>query len=174
MRRHLNRGAWDARDARGARDARRAWHLWSVWGAAALAAAGFGLSQPACALTSGKTGQDLAFVGGGIADTDRETLRAGRMRYSLWVQTVSIRGAYLSEARLAILTEAGAPVIDVPMGGPWLFVDLKPGAYRISVNYGGSSETRELQVRAGAHNEMVFYFEAPATPSKIPPARIPD
>ena len=121
----------------------------------------------ASALERGTADGGMAYVSGGIGQSELKALHAERGGYSLWVTTVAKgSGAYLSDARLRITSEPGQRVVlEHTMAGPWFFAALPPGRYKISATLqldGGGSETKttKVTVRAGAQRQAVLRFDA--------------
>lgn len=60
---------------------------------------------------------------------------------------------FLAGVSVAIIPEKGGPALTIPqeeVEGPWLFVDLPPGAYRIAGTHGGQKqELKQIAVEAG-------------------------
>ena len=114
----------------------------------------------AFALSEGKTMQGEPYVSGGVALGEREALDARRADFSLWVATAAKKtGSYLADARVKISDQAGKPVLDALLDGPWLLVSLKPGRYSVEASFGGQTQSKLTDIRAGDHHEMLFYFE---------------
>ena len=127
------------------------------------------LSPNAGALERGTTEGGVVYVSGGIGQSEVKELHAERGRYSLWVTTLAKgSGAYLSDARLRIMSEPGHHlVLEHTMAGPWFFAALPPGRYSISATQqldGGASETKTaaVTVRTGVQRQAVLRFASDA------------
>ena len=100
-----------------------------------------------------------AHVNGGVGQEGREAMRAERKAYNLrlaFAQTGS--GEYLSGLRVSV-TPAGkqaelGPFEDV---GPWFYIHLKPGRYRVSATYDGRTTTQWMQVGAGGADHVMYW-----------------
>ncbi|HEY1089962.1 MAG TPA: hypothetical protein VGE47_02625, partial [Burkholderiaceae bacterium] len=107
--------------------------------AAALAGATLLAALPldaAWAEQRGKTLQGLAYVTGGVSESEQLKLQAGRPAYKLWIITAAVRsGAYLADARLRIHDASRQLVFDGGLDGPWLFIDLALGQYEIEATW---------------------------------------
>jgi hypothetical protein len=126
--------------------------LAATWpGAAALAASG------------GSTAQGHRFVTGGIADGERAMLREHQPGSGLWVVTAAQgTGAYLSDVDVAITDSEGNRVLDTKLDGPWLLVDLDPGRYTVTADFGNQKETRQATIGQEGLHRAYFYFRADA------------
>jgi hypothetical protein len=130
---------------------------------AALLAIGALLWAPARAEVHGVTAEGRPFASGGIGLEEREQLSARRKSYSLWVTTAAARsGAMVAEARVSIVGGSGKVVFDGAIDGPWLFIDLAPGRYKISATYEGQTQNATTTIHPGDHHQVMLYFETPA------------
>ncbi len=118
------------------------------------------LAGPVGAMTQGKTAQGEPYVTGGVGAAELETLEKGRKGFSLRVLTAAKgSGAYLADARVAIVDAAGKTVLDTSADGPWVYVNLKSGDYKVTVTYKGKVQQRATKIHVGDNHEMFFYFE---------------
>jgi hypothetical protein len=126
--------------------------------AAALLAAFF--TGPAPAMTQGKTAQGEPYVTGGVGAAELETLEKGRKGFSLRLLTaVKGSGAYLADAMVKITDASGKTVLDTKADGPWVYVNLKLGDYKVMVTYKGKVQQQSTKIHAGDNHEIFFYFE---------------
>lgn len=132
--------------------------IWVCVGAAGLLAATASVAQ-----TTGRTALGGAFMSGGIGDSEIAAMQAQRANYALWVRTAAKgSGAYLADVHVRITDAKKATVLDHVMDGPWLLVDLPPGRYEVQASYHGQVSSQVTTVLAGAHRQMVFYFNVAA------------
>lgn len=122
------------------------------------------LGSPAHATTRGKTMEGLDYATGGVTVAELRTLADDRSKYSLWLTTAAKgSGAFLSDARVRITDAGGEVVLDTTLIGPWLFVDLEPGTYRLQASVKDQSQSRTVRVSRDSHRQAVLYFDSPAT-----------
>ena len=120
------------------------------------------------AVERGTTDEGVAFVSGGIGQSELKTLHGERGLYTLWVATLAKgSGAYLSDARLRVVREPDRRVvIEHIMAGPWFFAALPPGRYEIvATNVGRAGEetqTLSVTVRKGVLRQAVLRFASDA------------
>jgi hypothetical protein len=117
----------------------------------------------ALAESSGSTAQGHRFVTGGIAEGERAMLSEHHPSSGLWVVTAAEgTGAYLAGVDVAIKDSEGNRVLDTRLDGPWLLVDLDPGRYTVTADFGGQKETRQATVGQQGLHRSYFYFKADA------------
>ena len=115
---------------------------------------------PATAMTQGKTTQGEPFVTGGVGAAELENLEKGRKGFSLRVLTAAKgSGAFLADALIKITDASGKTVLDTKADGPWVYVNLKLGDYKVMVTYKGKSQQQATKIHAGDNHEIFFYFE---------------
>ena len=116
----------------------------------------------ALALKEGKTTQGEPYVSGGVGAGEEEALVKQRGRYTLRVLTAASKsGAYLADAAIRIVDTGGKAVLEATADGPWLYVNLKPGDYKVNVSFGGQTKQQSTRIQPGDHHELFFYFDAP-------------
>ena len=115
----------------------------------------------AIAATEGKTAQGEAYVSGGVSLGEREALDARRANFSLWVATAAkASGSYLADVSVTITDDAGNPVLETQLDGPWLLVNLKHGRYTVEARFDSKIQRKTTTVHKNDHHEMLFYFDA--------------
>lgn len=118
------------------------------------------LAGPAAAMSEGKTAQGEPYVTGGIGADELEALEKQRRRFSLRLLTAAKgSGAYLSDALIKITDASGRTVLNTTADGPWVYVNLKLGDYKVTVTYKGRVQQRATKIHAGDNHEVFFYFD---------------
>jgi len=125
--------------------------------AALLSALSTGAAQ---AEERGKTAQGLAYVSGGVSDTEQQQLQHERPAYSLWVVTAAMgSGAYVADARLRIRDAKGELVFDRQLDGPWLLINLALGQYEVETDWQAQTVRSTTTIHAGDHHQILAYFK---------------
>ena len=118
------------------------------------------LAGPAAPMSDGKTVQGEPYVIGGIGTSELEELEKQRPRFSLRVLTAAKGGdAYLADAETRITDLSGRAVLATTADGPWLYVNLKPGDYRVKATYKTQVRQQATRIRASDKHEIFFYFD---------------
>ena len=112
------------------------------------------------AMQRGATTQGTAFVSGGVTTEERRSLHEQRGAYSLWVVTAASKsGAYLADVRVTVRDERQRELFDGRLDGPWLFLALPPGSYRVQASHAERSQTRSTTIHVGDRHQLFFYFD---------------
>ncbi len=114
----------------------------------------------AWAKDSGQTSSGWAYVSGGATYEEQVELHAARRGYSLWVVTAARKsGAYLADVQVHVRDAAQREVFDRALDGPWLFLDLPPGAYTVEAVLGGQTQRGRTTIHRGDHHQLFLYFD---------------
>jgi hypothetical protein len=106
----------------------------------------------------------IAYLSGGISEEgQRETLELGKP-FNLQVVFTLASGEYLADVRVSIADAKGARVLDTVAEGPFLFVKLPPGTYRISASLNEQAIARTIAV--GPRGQQVVHLR---WKSELPP-----
>jgi hypothetical protein len=114
---------------------------------------------PPAAAKEGRTSEGEPYLSGGASQEVRDEMLKQRNKYNLWIHTASKSGQYLADTQVTVADSAGRTVLDTVMDGPWLFVKLKLGAYRVTARYGGQAQEKRTTIHKGDLHELVFYFD---------------
>jgi hypothetical protein len=88
----------------------------------------------------------VLYMTGGIGEDEAKTFLALAPRYSLRLMLTSGKGNYLADVDVKIATVDGKPVLDTRTDGPFLYVMLPAGRYRIVANAGRADVTKVVDV----------------------------
>lgn len=97
----------------------------------------------------------------GISEEARADPRWGD--FSARIEAASVTGAYLGDVAFTVTGPAGETVVTASCPGPWLVVDLEPGAYRIEASHADQVRGAELQVDTARQDVAILHFDVPAT-----------
>lgn len=103
---------------------------------------------------------DIPYFSTGVGVEARE---AEYPPFSLKVILATEQGAYISNVAIKIAPEGGKPVVDAVAEGPWFFVDLETGSYRVEAT---ASDVKKvfsgIMVRKGQTRTLTIYWPADA------------
>lgn len=77
----------------------------------------------------------IAFLSGGVSQTEREILKDRGKGYSLKLIFSSKRGEYLSNVIVKVFHQKNQTILITISNGPWLFIDLPIGTYKIEASF---------------------------------------
>ncbi len=87
-------------------------------------------------------------VMGGVGDDEAQALKKAEGHYSLKLLFTSMKGMYLSNANVLLEDKRGNIYVNDEVDGPVLLVDLEPGSYRLTVQYDGKVQVRNINIRS--------------------------
>ncbi len=73
----------------------------------------------------------ISYLSGGIGDEDLDELKAKKNDFNFHLLMNAAGGAYVSEVVLRVLDKSGTAVLTVNDAGPYVYANLKPGAYTL-------------------------------------------
>jgi hypothetical protein len=79
--------------------------------------------------------QDIALVSGGVGEREREVLGEIGKDYALKLIFSNEKGEYLSDVKVKMYDDKGKPIVETVSDGPWVFVDLPSGNYRLETSF---------------------------------------
>ena len=91
---------------------------------------------------------DLPYVSGGIGEEELAVLRLVRGDYNLRLLFADQSGTYLSGIEARILNAHGKTVLTVKDAGPFLYVRLPAGHYRIEARYAERTQRQDIELAA--------------------------
>lgn len=105
----------------------------------------------------------VLYMTGGIGEDEAKTFLALAPRYSLRLTLTSPSGNYLADVDVKIATVDGNVVLDTRTDGPFLYVMLPAGRYRIVANAGRSDVSKVVVVPRRGGVELRFSLQERAT-----------
>ncbi|QIK36780.1 carboxypeptidase regulatory-like domain-containing protein [Caldichromatium japonicum] len=112
---------------------------------------------PAAVAVAQETGS-VPYLSGGIGLSGREEMLQVKPQFNLRLLFAEAGGAYLADIRVRIQDAAGAVLLDAVSQGPWFYVKLPPGRYRVNVDNAGSIQTRDVNIPATGGVDLNFYW----------------
>ncbi len=133
-----------------------------------------GVMSSAHAIERGTTNTGIAFVSGGVDQSELTALSEEKKNFSFWLTTATKgSGAYLATVRVRIKNASThQPVLEHTMDGPWLFAALPLGRYDVEARYtepsGQLIQTirKSTTIHSGDHHQMMMYFDTKDTVGK--------
>jgi hypothetical protein len=100
----------------------------------------------------------VLYMTGGIGEDDAKAFRALAPRYSLRMTFTAAAGNYLSDVDVTIANASGHTILDTRTEGPFLFVMLPAGRYRIAAHAGRTQLAKTVDVprRGGLDLQIVL------------------
>jgi|GEM_PF-437705 len=110
------------------------------------------IAVPAQSLPEAVSTNGVLYMTGGIGEDEAKTFLSLAPRYSLRMMFTSPGGGYLADVGVRIADAGGKTLLDTRTEGPFLYIMLPAGRYRVIANAGGSEVARWVTVprRGGA------------------------
>ena len=99
---------------------------------------------------------DLPYVSGGIGEEELAVLRLVRNDYNLHLLFADKAGTYLSGIDASIVDANGKTVLTVKDAGPFLYVRLPAGRYRIEASYAERMQRQDVELGGTAVRYKIF------------------
>jgi hypothetical protein len=89
--------------------------------------------------TKGREGS-VAFLSGGVGQTERETLKEMGKAYPLKLMFSNKKGEYLSDVAVKVWDQNDKIILTTVSNGPWLFINLPSGTYHLDASFKGNEK----------------------------------
>jgi hypothetical protein len=115
------------------------------------------------------TDKGVAYVLGGVTESELATIASVRPKFNLAVYTRSdLSGAALCDAQIHITDASGQTVLNVPMDGPWLLSTLPPGKYNLTATFQNEAQQRSFDISPKGNSEVRLSFRSDPQVSLYP------
>ena len=92
---------------------------------------------------------DIVYISGGVGHGERDILEKEAGKYNLKVILAAVSGDYLADVKVIIKDTDGKLLLETLPNGPWLFIKLSEGAYKITASLEGREQTKTINVSSG-------------------------
>ncbi len=99
----------------------------------------------------------VAYATGGIGLDERAAMEKMANDYSLKIVIATASGNYLADAKVRIENLTGEKVFECTATGPWLYVNLPAGTYKVTASLEQKSRMREVTVGTGLKSIMFHW-----------------
>jgi len=107
---------------------------------------------------TGKMHGDVEFISGGVGMTERNQMKQKAGQYNLKLVFAKKNGDYLASVNVVIEDSAGKTILEEISDGPWFYVKLHEGKYKVTADYKNSRQSRMVQVDGGPER-IIFTWE---------------
>jgi hypothetical protein len=115
--------------------------------------------QPSTPALQAQQQGNITFVSGGAGDEDREALKQVESQYNLRLMFAARNGDFLANVGVTLSDAHGKAMLDTIAEGPIFYAHVPPGRYRLTVSNQGQSQSKDINVGAGATRQD-FYWAA--------------
>ena len=115
----------------------------------------------------------VPYISGGVGYDERARMESAKSQYNLRLLfAISGSGSYLSAVKVRIQDPRGATLLDATSNGPWLYAQLPPGAYVLTLDNQGQIQTRNIRITPQGATVENIYWAGPV--SALPEAGTSD
>ena len=106
-----------------------------------------------------QTSGNVSYMTGGVGAEEREALFAATKDYGLKLVFAAKQQAdFLADVTVSIAADNGKPMMKATDTGPYLFVKLPPGKYKITATSNDQALEKSASVSAGKQANAAFYW----------------
>lgn len=100
----------------------------------------------------------LTYLTGGVGLEERDEMHAKMGDYNLRL-TFAAGDAYLGRVKVRVADQKGHQLLATESNGPWFFVKLPKGKYKVSAENEGESQARTVDLSKKAVADVVFRWK---------------
>jgi hypothetical protein len=104
-----------------------------------------GAAPTAFALTT-HTANGISYLTGGVTLDERQEMSDQRKNFSLLLKLAAKSGKYLGDSSVTVNNAKNAVVFEGTTDGPWLFMNLPTGNYKVTVKNGDVSQSQKISI----------------------------
>jgi hypothetical protein len=78
--------------------------------------------------------------------------------FSLLLKLAAKSGKYLGDSSVTVTNAKSAVVFEGTTDGPWLFMNLPSGNYKVTVKNGDISQSQKISIGKNAHRDVTMYW----------------
>jgi exopolysaccharide biosynthesis predicted pyruvyltransferase EpsI len=123
-----------------------------------IAAQASDLNPPGILIATTEKG--VRYLTGGIGSSEREVMENWRANRDLKLIFAESSGHFLSDVKVVIQDRTAREILSVLTNGPWLYVELSPGTYRVRATFEGvTQEITKLRIAEHGRVERFMHWD---------------
>lgn len=108
-------------------------------------------------------GQMATYVNGGIGEGQTRYMQSIAKNWPMRIMFSQLKAnEFVAGVNLQITDRSNATMLQVDSAGPLTYVQLPPGAYRITATHDGQSQTRNVTVGRNNKSDVHFHWKGSA------------
>src|SRR6266545_3265407 len=121
-------------------------------------AQGSDLNPPGILIATTEKG--VRYLTGGIGSSEREVMEDWGANHDLKLIFAESSGRFLSDVKVVIQDRTAREILSVLTNGPWLYVELSPGTYRVRATFEGvTQEITKLRIAEHGRVERFMHWD---------------
>jgi hypothetical protein len=118
----------------------------------------FSFASPTAFALTTNTANGITYLTGGITLDERQEMADQRKSFSLLLKFAARSGKYLGDSSVTVNNAKNAVVFQGTTDGPWLFMNLPTGNYKVTVKNGDVSQTQKISIGKNTHRDVTMYW----------------
>lgn len=103
-------------------------------------------------------GQAWTGITGGVGEESRAAMMSRYGDFNLHLGFAEADGSFLADLSVVVRDNRGNVVYHGPSVGPWLFIEVPPGTYRVTARHGDLQAERTVVARDGQRGITYFHL----------------
>ena len=123
-----------------------------------IAAQASDLNPPGILIATTEKG--VRYLTGGIGSSEREVMEDWGANHDLKLIFAESSGHFLADVKVVIQDRTAREILSVLTNGPWLYVELSPGTYRVRATFAGvTQEITKLRIAEHGRVERFMHWD---------------
>lgn len=115
-------------------------------------------SSPVAVALTTNTANGISYLTGGVTLDERQEMADQRKNFSLLLKLAAKSGKYLGDSSVTVTNAKNAVLFEGTTDGPWLFMNLPAGNYKVTVKNGDVSQSQKINIGKNAHRDVTMYW----------------
>ncbi len=125
-----------------------------------LLCASYGSASAQSAVVEEQQGQAAKYVDGGIGDGQTRYMQSIARNWPMRIMFSQLKAnEFVAGVNLQITDRSNATMLQLDSAGPLTYVQLPPGAYRVTAVHDGQSQTRNVTIGRSSKTDVHFHWK---------------
>lgn len=114
-------------------------------------------------LPAATTAGVATYLSGGIGQDEAAAIQQEANKYPVELEFVvkaAPRDEFTADVHVKVTDKHGKQIFETVSNGPFLLAQLPDGQYRVEAQKNGQTKMREVTVKSGAHQRLIFEWDA--------------
>jgi hypothetical protein len=118
----------------------------------------FSFASPSAFALTTNTANGIAYLTGGVTLDERQEMADQRKNFSLLLKLAAKSGKYLGDSSVTVTNAKNSVVFEGTTDGPWLFMNLPAGNYKVTVKNADVSQSQKISIGKNARRDVTMYW----------------
>jgi hypothetical protein len=116
------------------------------------------VASPAAFALTTNTANGITYLTGGVTLDERQEMADQRKNFSLLLKLAAKSGKYLGDSSVTVTNAKNSVVFEGTTDGPWLFMNLPAGNYKVTVKNADVSQSQKISIGKNARRDVTMYW----------------